>query len=133
MESNGEAGMIHISGATKNILEILGGFTIKKRGEVYLKGKGEVTTYWLIEYKQSRLSHPMPTSPKRHLRRRHLFNSTGDGEGLKPSFITRSSSLRRSLKAASENPVTKIPIQVVIGNSNNREKRKESTHSITSV
>lgn len=29
--------MIHISEATKNILEILGGFTIKRRGEVLLK------------------------------------------------------------------------------------------------
>ena len=29
--------MIHISEATKNVLEILGGFTIKRRGEVHLK------------------------------------------------------------------------------------------------
>ncbi|PFX31873.1 atrial natriuretic peptide receptor 1-like [Stylophora pistillata] len=128
MESNGEAGMIHISEATKNVLEKLGGFTIRQRGEVHLKGKGQVTTYWLMEHKHRR----QPTSPKRLRPKRHLFNSTSEGEGLKPCFITRSSSLRRSLKAASENPMTKIPIQVV-DNGNKREKRKESTHSITSV
>ncbi|KXJ26576.1 Atrial natriuretic peptide receptor 1 [Exaiptasia diaphana] len=48
MESNGEALKIHISPATKHLLDNLGGYYIEERGEVFLKGKGTWITYWLI-------------------------------------------------------------------------------------
>lgn len=63
MESNGEALRIHISEVTKRILEALGGFVVESRGEVYLKGKGNVTTYWLIDAAEKPIHKPRP-SPK---------------------------------------------------------------------
>ncbi|XP_037940750.1 receptor-type guanylate cyclase Gyc76C-like [Teleopsis dalmanni] len=48
MESNGEALKIHISSKCKEALDKLGGYITEKRGLVAMKGKGEVTTYWLV-------------------------------------------------------------------------------------
>ncbi|XP_068149824.1 receptor-type guanylate cyclase Gyc76C-like [Drosophila tropicalis] len=48
MESNGEALKIHISNKCKLALDKLGGgYHTEKRGLVNMKGKGEVTTWWL--------------------------------------------------------------------------------------
>lgn len=47
MESNGEPLKIHISMQCKDALEKLGGYIMEERGTVSLKGKGDVTTYWL--------------------------------------------------------------------------------------
>lgn len=48
MESNGEALRIHVSPTTKGILEEFGSFELQLRGDVEMKGKGKVRTYWLI-------------------------------------------------------------------------------------
>ncbi|CAG7718784.1 unnamed protein product [Allacma fusca] len=48
MESNGEPLKIHISDECKRALDKIGGYVIKERGLVHLKGKGEVKTYWLV-------------------------------------------------------------------------------------
>ncbi|XP_053133430.1 atrial natriuretic peptide receptor 1 isoform X2 [Hemicordylus capensis] len=48
MESNGEALKIHLSAATKSILEEFGCFELEFRGEVEMKGKGKLRTYWLL-------------------------------------------------------------------------------------
>ncbi|XP_018358837.1 PREDICTED: atrial natriuretic peptide receptor 1-like isoform X3 [Trachymyrmex cornetzi] len=48
MESNGEALKIHVSPKTKEILDTFGTFELVCRGEVILKGKGPMTTYWLM-------------------------------------------------------------------------------------
>ncbi|XP_025989465.2 atrial natriuretic peptide receptor 1 isoform X1 [Solenopsis invicta] len=48
MESNGEALKIHVSPKTKEILDTFGTFELICRGEVILKGKGPMTTYWLM-------------------------------------------------------------------------------------
>jgi hypothetical protein len=47
MESNGEALKIHISHSTKQILDKFGTFDIAVRGNVSMKGKGEMMTFWL--------------------------------------------------------------------------------------
>ncbi|XP_052067318.1 atrial natriuretic peptide receptor 1-like [Mytilus californianus] len=47
MESNGEAMKIHISNATANMLNEKAMFDIVKRGELKIKGKGVMVTYWL--------------------------------------------------------------------------------------
>ncbi|CAK9810128.1 Receptor-type guanylate cyclase Gyc76C [Anthophora plagiata] len=47
MESNGEPLRIHISEQCKDALDKIGGYIIEERGLVYMKGKGEVKTYWL--------------------------------------------------------------------------------------
>ncbi|ELT96795.1 hypothetical protein CAPTEDRAFT_124162 [Capitella teleta] len=47
MESNGEPLKIHVSPSTKESLEKFGTFKLLLRGDVDMKGKGKVTTYWL--------------------------------------------------------------------------------------
>ncbi|XP_069121985.1 atrial natriuretic peptide receptor 1-like [Argopecten irradians] len=48
MESNGEAMKIHMSEDTKGMLDAFGNFLIETRGEITVKGKGAMTTYWLL-------------------------------------------------------------------------------------
>ncbi|XP_024085457.1 guanylate cyclase 32E isoform X1 [Cimex lectularius] len=48
MESTGEAFKIHISHTTKDLLDRLGGYTCEERGNIMIKGKGEMLTYWLV-------------------------------------------------------------------------------------
>ncbi|OQV16973.1 Atrial natriuretic peptide receptor 1 [Hypsibius exemplaris] len=48
MESTGEPMRIQISEKTKEFLENIGGFVVHDRGEIYVKGKGTMKTFWLI-------------------------------------------------------------------------------------
>ncbi|KAK2145579.1 hypothetical protein LSH36_671g01057 [Paralvinella palmiformis] len=50
MESTGEAGKIHISHEARTHLDDFGGFRIEDRGNVEIKGKGLMHTYWLLGY-----------------------------------------------------------------------------------
>jgi class 3 adenylate cyclase len=47
MESNGVAGLIHCSAKTAHILMAAGRHQVSKRGDIEVKGKGIMTTYWL--------------------------------------------------------------------------------------
>ncbi|KAL8577966.1 hypothetical protein ACOMHN_011517 [Nucella lapillus] len=47
MESNGLPLKIHVSPQTKEVLDTFGTFQTDLRGEVEMKGKGAITTYWL--------------------------------------------------------------------------------------
>lgn len=49
MESTGLALKIHVSPKTKEILDYFGTFQLECRGEVEMKGKGKMTTYWLLD------------------------------------------------------------------------------------
>ncbi|EPB67765.1 hypothetical protein ANCCEY_13146 [Ancylostoma ceylanicum] len=40
--------MIHISKAANDLLNEVGGYKTESRGEVIIKGKGVMETYWLI-------------------------------------------------------------------------------------
>ncbi|XP_072933045.1 atrial natriuretic peptide receptor 2-like [Epargyreus clarus] len=48
MESHGEALKIHVSPKTKEILDLYDCFDLECRGEITMKGKGKMTTYWLL-------------------------------------------------------------------------------------
>uniref|UniRef100_A0A8R1DKZ9 Guanylate cyclase n=2 Tax=Caenorhabditis japonica TaxID=281687 RepID=A0A8R1DKZ9_CAEJA len=48
MESNGKPGRIHVSAEANGLLAQVGGFQTESRGEVIIKGKGVMETYWLI-------------------------------------------------------------------------------------
>jgi Adenylate and Guanylate cyclase catalytic domain len=58
MESNGEALKIHISHSTKQILDKFGTFDVSVRGNVAMKGKGEMMTFWLNGEKPPEESSP---------------------------------------------------------------------------
>ncbi|KAK9723098.1 Protein tyrosine and serine/threonine kinase [Popillia japonica] len=47
MESNGLPLKIHVSGDTKAVLDTFQTFDLECRGEIDIKGKGKMTTYWL--------------------------------------------------------------------------------------
>ncbi|KAF1752790.1 hypothetical protein GCK72_019345 [Caenorhabditis remanei] len=53
MESNSKPGRVHISDEANHMLMTLGGFTTETRGETIIKGKGVMTTYWLIRMADS--------------------------------------------------------------------------------
>ncbi|XP_078533827.1 atrial natriuretic peptide receptor 2 [Lissotriton helveticus] len=48
MESNGEALKIHLSDTTKQVLDEFRCFLLDLRGDVEMKGKGKMRTYWLL-------------------------------------------------------------------------------------
>ncbi|KAI6186553.1 Guanylate cyclase [Aphelenchoides besseyi] len=49
MQSNGLADKIHLSGATNHFLNtVIGGYRTESRGELLIKGKGIMETYWLL-------------------------------------------------------------------------------------
>ncbi|KAL7071368.1 hypothetical protein ACQ4LE_009104 [Meloidogyne hapla] len=49
MESNGRPGRIHISTTTNHyLINIIGGYVTEPRGEVIIKGKGVMETFWLL-------------------------------------------------------------------------------------
>ncbi|CAF4311200.1 unnamed protein product [Adineta steineri] len=54
MESNSEANRIHMTKDTKELLDKTGRFLIEKRGTMPIKGKGDMTTYWLLEELESK-------------------------------------------------------------------------------
>ncbi|XP_013174643.1 PREDICTED: atrial natriuretic peptide receptor 2-like, partial [Papilio xuthus] len=55
MESTGQPLRIHLSESTRALLEQWGTFTVERRGEVELKGRGRMLTHWLL-----RCSEPAP-------------------------------------------------------------------------
>uniref|UniRef100_A0A0N5B8W1 Guanylate cyclase n=1 Tax=Strongyloides papillosus TaxID=174720 RepID=A0A0N5B8W1_STREA len=48
MESNGKPGKIHTTESFTKLLNMIGGYKIEPRGEVIIKGKGVMNTFWLI-------------------------------------------------------------------------------------
>jgi atrial natriuretic peptide receptor A len=63
MESNGLPLKIHVSPKTKEALDKFGTFILELRGEVEMKGKGRVTTYWLNGERQDGQDPNIQVSP----------------------------------------------------------------------
>ena len=55
MESNGEALKIHMSADTASLLETFETFQVEERGELAVKGKGKMRTYWLVGESQDKV------------------------------------------------------------------------------
>jgi class 3 adenylate cyclase len=47
MESHGAQGKIHMSAEFKSKLQNISDYTCIQRGEIDIKGKGKMVTYWL--------------------------------------------------------------------------------------
>ncbi|GFT76685.1 atrial natriuretic peptide receptor 1 [Nephila pilipes] len=56
MESTGSPLRIHLSTKTKEVLETFKTFLLECRGDIEIKGKGKMTTYWLIGEQQHHAS-----------------------------------------------------------------------------
>ncbi|XP_055327160.1 uncharacterized protein LOC129580592 [Paramacrobiotus metropolitanus] len=54
MESNGEGLRIHCSQSSYDAITFFGVFELEKRGEIPIKGKGLMTTYWLVGRKETK-------------------------------------------------------------------------------
>ena len=54
MESNGEPFKIHMSASTAHLLSSSSSFLVEKRGELEIKGKGKMVTYWLCGEKDTK-------------------------------------------------------------------------------
>ncbi|XP_025406110.1 receptor-type guanylate cyclase Gyc76C-like isoform X2 [Sipha flava] len=105
MESNGEPLKIHISEQCKNSLEELGGYIIKERGYVNMKGKGDVLTYWLEGTNESAIKRrdvdlnelpPLFCGSKRHSPK--VYSGFGEYTSRRPSFAPRGNSIDQSTK-----------------------------------
>ena len=55
MESNGEPLKIHMSADTAKLLQTFETFQLEERGELAVKGKGKMTTYWLLGESQDKV------------------------------------------------------------------------------
>lgn len=51
---------IHVSSATQEILQRFGTFKMELRGDVELRGRGVLTTYWLVGSSEPDLRPPTP-------------------------------------------------------------------------
>ncbi|XP_038571714.1 atrial natriuretic peptide receptor 2-like [Micropterus salmoides] len=63
MESTSEALKIQVSGATANLLHTLRGYILTCRGTLSVKGKGDMTTWWL-EAKRDDHTDPLLRTPR---------------------------------------------------------------------
>ncbi|KAJ4428491.1 Retinal guanylyl cyclase 1, partial [Periplaneta americana] len=85
MESTGSAWRIHMSQATKEQLEKVGGYQLECRGEIDVKGKGKMHTYWLLGKSgfDKQLPTPPPIEPDLDINRK------GEGKEIPPliSFL----------------------------------------------
>ncbi|XP_047479439.1 guanylate cyclase 32E-like [Penaeus chinensis] len=75
MESTGEQLRIHISHANKLMLDKIGGYLVEKRGLTYVKGKGQMMTWWLVGVQTPGREEPgrrpsQPSHADAHARRR---------------------------------------------------------------
>ncbi|XP_045521207.1 guanylate cyclase 32E [Pieris brassicae] len=59
LESTGEPQRIHISDATYQLLKQHGGYKLKERGVINIKGKGDIRTWWLEGEDHERRNQPV--------------------------------------------------------------------------
>ncbi|XP_013162487.1 PREDICTED: atrial natriuretic peptide receptor 2 [Papilio xuthus] len=66
MESTGQPLRIHLSESTRALLEQWGTFTVERRGEVELKGRGRMLTHWLLRCSEPAPHQAGPPAPPPH-------------------------------------------------------------------
>ncbi|XP_021924230.1 retinal guanylyl cyclase 1 isoform X2 [Zootermopsis nevadensis] len=84
MESTGSAWRIHLSQATKEQLDQVGGFQLEYRGETDIKGKGKMHTYWLLG--KAGFDKQLPTPPPIELDERLIELSRAGSSGVAAEY-----------------------------------------------
>ena len=64
METTGEALKIHTSETCKDLLDQIGGFHVEQRGNIDVKGKGTMVTYWLTGEEPGNRARWAPAPPQ---------------------------------------------------------------------
>lgn len=84
MESHGLPLKIHTSPKTKEHLDRSGSYILESRGPIYIKGKGDIETFWLIGHKDdtSQYRHDPNNKLSNNVA---LFDAIGQIEGKKKS------------------------------------------------
>jgi hypothetical protein len=97
---------IHCSTACKQLLDRLGGYILEERGEIKIKGKGDMVTYWLVGEEtgsqirqRGRPNGPWPNRPKSSLRNHKLPRNRHNREDLASSLDSP-----KKLRFASDSP-----------------------------
>ncbi|XP_043213098.1 atrial natriuretic peptide receptor 1-like [Amphibalanus amphitrite] len=85
MESTGSPLRIHCSASCRSVLMRLGGYNLEERGPTYLKGKGDVVTYWLVGEDE-----------KRQARRRQNITKMKQQQQLRGALRSRSPGMERT-------------------------------------
>ena len=83
---------IHCSAACKQLLDRLDGYILEERGEIRIKGKGDMVTYWLVGEKGDHRS--FRTARINQLLKSSLRNSTGKYDYTLASSLDSSKKLR---------------------------------------
>lgn len=84
MESHGEPLKIHTSPTTKDRLDASGNYAFESRGQIHIKGKGKLETFWLLGYKneKNQYRHDPNSIVTQNV---GLFDAIGQIEGKKKS------------------------------------------------
>ena len=95
MESNGEPFKIHMSSSTAKLLQTFLTFLIEERGELEIKGKGKMVTYWLLGEKEMETINPDDETEA---------SSDRDGnKNIKPEFVSARAELRNLARKDNNN------------------------------
>jgi class 3 adenylate cyclase len=85
MESHGEALKIHTSPHTKEHLDKSDHYVFESRGPIYVKGKGDIETFWLLGHKDDTKQSRYDPSSAKLSNNIALFDAIGQIEGKKKS------------------------------------------------
>lgn len=85
MESHGLPLKIHTSPKTKEYLDRSGSYILESRGPIYIKGKGDIETFWLIGHKDEKANQSRHDPNNKMSNNVALFDAIGQIEGKKKS------------------------------------------------
>lgn len=111
---------IHCSTACKQLLDRLGGYILEERGEIKIKGKGDMVTYWLVGEEtgnqirqRGKANGPWSNRPKSSLRNasHKLARNRHNREDLASSLDSP-----KKLRFAADSPVVPSAVDVEILN-----------------
>nr|XP_027233545.1 atrial natriuretic peptide receptor 2-like [Penaeus vannamei] len=104
MESTGEQLRIHISNANKLMLDKIGGYLVEKRGLTYVKGKGQMMTWWLVGVQRPDERDPDALGDSQATPTRTPVDESHPSTAHTPTSSAQPSSLAQSAAVSSASP-----------------------------